>query len=444
MRFTSFVVILLPIVLFWLTNRKKDLFSPSFAFSFLYVFKIVFPTIVYCFPENIPIAGNFFFEKSLQNDEVFFKYTLLQSIGYCLVLCGIKMFELKESNYELEMYRKNELESISESRKYIKWGYCFYLVGILGFFLVMSKVGGVVFFLKNLGQRTILVRDLDFETYLLSFLNYAPLILIYSKRWTKDKIRIWDVILVVLAGLMVGLGGRKALIMLVIECVVVYHYVVHPIKIKQVFNLKVISLCCFLLLFFTTYSKLRTPNAFDKFVDDPIGFYQKSNDGGLTKSLASESYIPLYVSVIDYFDKNSKWEGKSFASLPLAFIPSSFYPDKPPTDDGMYLYSIGHGAKVQPPMPTRKLNGSSWPLETFGAMYANFGLLGVMLGMFLVGCVISFLYRKMVFCDFKFKYVIFYTLMLFTFEFSTLRIVQAIIAFLILSFVQFVVDRKYA
>ena len=307
-----------------------------------------------------------------------------------MVLIGIRTFKTRRSFTGV----KETKECISDSRRYIFWGYCFYILGVIGFFMIMSSVGGIKFFFSNLGLRTYLVRDLDFETYLLSLLNYAPLVLIYSKKWTKERIKLLDVVLVILAGIMVGLGGRKALIMLVIECAAVYHYVVNPIKIKKILNFKVIILCCLLFLFFTTYSKLRTPGAFEEYINDPVEFYQGENEGGLTKTMAGESYVPFYVSIIDYFDNNNKWDGASFLGLLSAFIPSSFYPDKPPVDDGMYLYSLAHGNKVNPPMPIKDLDETSWPLETFGSMYANFGFIGVVMGMLLLGCVISYTFKK--------------------------------------------------
>lgn len=439
MRLFSLVIIIAPVLLFFVCNKKKDFLNPSTAFSLLYILKIVIPTIIYSFPENIYMADDFFLERSLCNDDVFSKYAIIQSIGYCVVLVGISMYKMKRTN-KIDI---DEIERSSDGREYRFWGYCFYLLGVIGFFMIMSKVGGIIFFFSNLGLRTYLVKGLNFETYLLSLLNYAPLILIYSKKWTKDRVTFLDVILVVFAGLMVGLGGRKALLMLVIECAAVYHYVVKPIKAKQIFNFKVITICCLLFIFFTTYSKLRTPGAFEEFVDDPIEFYVGKNEGGLTKSLAGESYVPFYVSIVDYFDCNNKWNGVSFLGLLSAFIPSSFYPDKPPVDDGMYLYSIAHGNIVTPPMPTKALDGTSWPLETFGSMYANFGFIGVIVGMLLLGCIISCAFKKMVCSNYQFKYVIFYIIILFTFEISTLRIVQAFVAFVMLSLVQFVIKRKY-
>lgn len=439
LRVLSFLTILFPVIFFLLTNKKRSFLYPPTGFTYLYIIKIVIPTITYCFVSNVYIANSTFLERSLSNDSVFLKYTILQSIGYCMVLLGMRFINTKNLPTYSNIIQNNE----QISARYKTWAYVFLIIGIIGFYIVMSHVGGVLYFFSNLGLRTYLVKDLDFETRLLSFLQYAPIILIYSKKWTKDPIRLWDIVLIIICGLMVGLGGRKALIMLFIESAIIYHYVVSPINFKKVLNAKIIIVVCFVLFFFSTYSKLRVPGAYDEFMNDPIGFYFDKNEDGLASTLVSETYVPFYVSVVDYFDTHERWYGASFASLFTAFIPSSLFPEKPPVDDGMYLRSIALGVNARPPMPAKSLDGSSWPLETFGAMYANFGPLGVICGMFLLGIILSLWYKKMIKNNFKFKYLIFYVMLLFTFEISTLRIVQLIMSFVLLSFVQFIIEKKY-
>lgn len=440
MRLSAAIIIVLPVLLFFFFSKKKrDLLNPYNAYTFLYILKIVLPTLIYSVSDNISIADHFFLERSLADDEVFLKYCVLQSAGYFLILSGIRLC-LKN----FISSTKQDVNVISERSSYLKWGYSLYFLGFIGFLLIISKVGGLMFFLSNLNLRTYMVRDLDFESYLLSLLNYAPLLLIYAKRWTKNSIKPLEIILIVLAGLMVGLGGRKALMMIVIECAVVYHYVVSPLEAKKIFNAKMISIIVVVFLFFTTYAKLRTPGAWEEFVNDPVEFYVGNNEGGLQNTIAGESYVPFYVATVDYFDKHPKWCGSSFNGLLTAFIPSSFYPNKTPVDDGMYLYSIAHGANIQPPVPTHSLDGTSWPLETFGAMYANFGVIGVLCGMLLLGFFIGQCFKRMVKSQYQFRYVVFYTIVLFTFEISTLRIVQVIIAFVLLSIIQFLINKRYA
>lgn len=442
MRFFSIIILILPIFLYFIfRNKKYDLFMPLNLYTFLYAIKIVLPCMVYSNPENIPIADDFFLERALQSDESFYKYACLQSLGYCLVLLGLKISIQKY----LKSYLNSDQKVLTEknlSVHYKVWGFLLYFLGTIGFIVIMNKVGGIVFFFSNLQLRSYLVRDLDFESYLLGFLNYAPLLLIYSKKWNKNNITIIDAVLILFAGLMVGLGGRKALIMLIVECSLIYHFVVTRIEAKRFFKFKYIALAIAIFFFFTTYSKFRKEGAIEDFLSNPIGFYSENVSGDFNSLLAGESYVPFYVAVVDYFDKNPKWDGASYLSLLTAFIPSSFYANKPPVDDGMYLYSIAKGKGiVKPPMPTKQLDGTSWPLETFGAAYANYGSIGVIVAMFLLGLILGQVFVKMIISKYGFAYVTFYIIMFFTFELSTLRIVQSIIAFCILYFVQFIVNR---
>ena len=108
-----------------------------------------------------------------------------------------------------------------------------------------------------------------------------------------------------------------------------------------------------------------------------------------------------------------------------AIIPSSLYPGKPPVDDGTYLYSICQGrTNIIPPMSFDNLDGSSYPLETFGSMYANFGLVGLFVGMIVLGGIYGYAYRKMKNNSYSLFNVVIYTQIIFTFQLSTLRIFQ--------------------
>ena len=111
-------------------------------------------------------------------------------------------------------------------------------------------------------------------------------------------------------------------------------------------------------------------------------------------------------------------------------------------DDGMYLYSIAHGRpNVKPVMPAKALDGTSWPLETFGSMYANFGVFGVFIGMLLIGMIIGWSYRKMVLEKFSFLWLLMYIHILFSFEISTLRIFQTFIFFISIFVISFIVKK---
>jgi hypothetical protein len=98
--------------------------------------------------------------------------------------------------------------------------------------------------------------------------------------------------------------------------------------------------------------------------------------------------------MLAYFTPERLWLGRSYLDLLTAPLPRSVYPDKPPVDDGVYLKSIADGRPVTPPMPARELPVTSWPMGNM-VPYMNFGIAGLVCGMFLVGVVIGAAYRYM-------------------------------------------------
>ena len=169
----------------------------------------------------------------------------------------------------------------------------------------------------------------------------------------------------------------------------------------------------------------------EAFFNDPMT-YISENTKEIGDQIRGESYVSVYTAAIYHAEDCGYWYGKSFLGLITAPIPSSFFNDKPPVDDGMYLYSICNGRNVEPVAATKSLDGSSFPLETFGAMYLNFGPVGVLLGMFVVGLAIGFAYYKMIKKNGDFMSLLMYVIVLFTFEMSTLRIFQVLISFVML------------
>lgn len=440
MRFIGSIFILLPVVIYLIRHRHASFFSPGVTFSWLYVIKVVIAVLIFSNTSNVD-KDNSFLQNALLSDDCFFEYCILQSLGYCLIIWGINIVKIPKVKTYFEHVSKYNRKL---GNKYRIIGYIFYIIGVVAFMSIMNKVGGILFFFTNLQHRRSLVEDLDFENMLLPFLNYAPLLLLYSKSLMRKKIGIIDILLILLAGIMTGLGGRKALLMIVIGCVFVYNFSVKPVVLKRFLKIKYIFGAFVLLIFFLFYSKLRSEGAAEQFVSNPTEFFESNKSDGITNALTSESYVPFFVGVVYHFKDNNYWLGSSFTGLVTAFIPSSLYPSKPPVDDGMYLYSIGQGRRnIKPVMPTKSLDYTSWPLETFGSMYANFGPLGVLLGMLLVGLVIGWFYKKMVLSNFNFFYIAMYIQILFTFEISTLRIVQIIISYILLNMLSLFINRKF-
>jgi hypothetical protein len=98
--------------------------------------------------------------------------------------------------------------------------------------------------------------------------------------------------------------------------------------------------------------------------------------------------------IVQYFTPERLWLGASYVDLLAAPIPRTLLPDKPPVDEGVYLYAITHGNIVRPSMPARQLPVTAWPMGNW-VMYMNFGLPGFVAVMFLNGAVVAAAYRYM-------------------------------------------------
>lgn len=264
------------------------------------------------------------------------------------------------------------------------------------------------------------------------------LLIIYSYKGSDKSLNIRIIFLIIVSGIMSGLGGRKALIILFIEAILLYHYTIKEIDIKNFIKIKYLLGIVVLYLFFILMSKFRTEGAVEAFLNNPLSFILDSNKG-LIVTIQSESYVRYFMALIEYFKSHSLWLGKSFLGLITAIIPSSLFPGKPPVDDGTYLYSICKGrTDIVPPMPFNQLNGSSLPLETFGSMYANFGVIGLFIGMTILGVIYGYSYRKMKRNSYSLFSVVIYTQIIFTFQLSTLRMFQLfelIVVFAVVTFI---------
>lgn len=96
--------------------------------------------------------------------------------------------------------------------------------------------------------------------------------------------------------------------------------------------------------------------------------------------------------MVSYFEPGRFWYGRSYLDLLLAPLPRRLVGEKPPVDDGMYIYSIALGREITPSLPASHLNVTSWPPGNWIG-YANFGIIGLLFFSYLSGLVLRFTYE---------------------------------------------------
>jgi len=441
MREIVCILALLPFITWILTHkRSKDIAAPYNLYTLLYILNIMLPVILYMNSDASKNIRLDFIREAVLNNFTYSSYIILQTLSYYLVIFGAKI-KIKNKTPIMTNIEEETDKSIQKKYKYI--GIIMWIIGAIAFFRIMHRVGGIYFFFTNLKYRASLTRDLDVLSWILPFVNYGVLFIVYSYKGTNKSLNIKLIILIVVSGIMSGLGGRKALLILLIESLLLYHYCVKKIEIKRILKFRYISGILILYLFFIVMSKFRTDGAFESFLENPFVFVMETN-GGILSTIKNESYVRYYIAIVEYFKTHDFWMGRTFLGLITAFIPSSLFPAKPPVDDGTYLYSIANGrTDIIPPMPFNKLNGSSYPLETFGSMYGNFGIIGLVVGMILLGVVYKYFYKKMIGSSYSLFSVVIYTQVIFTFQLSTLRIFQLLEVIVVFWFVTSMCDKKF-
>lgn len=441
------IIIVLPLFTWVLTIRKnQDIVAPVNIFTFMYAINIIIPTLLYMDTNTTGAISTAYIREAVLDDSTYITYVLLQTACYYLVVFGTKL-RLKTPLCESDSYRSEETVvheevDLDEQKRYKHIGVILWVIGCFAFFEIMRQVGGVYYFFTHLQYRVSLTRNIDFLSWILPMVNYGTLFIVYSLKGSNKSLNFKIIILIVISGLMSGLGGRKSLIILLIEALLLYHYTVRPINIKRILNVKYIAGLIVLYLFFILMTKFRTQGAFETFLENPISFVIEAN-GGLLSTIRGESYVTYYMAIIYYFKSHAFWMGRTFIGLLTAFIPSSLYANKFPVDDGTYLYSICQGrSDIIPPMAFNQLNGSSFPLETFGSMYGNFGIIGLFIGMIILGGIYGYAYRKMKNKSYSLFTVVIYTQIMFTFELSTLRIIQLLELMMMFWFITFIGKSK--
>jgi oligosaccharide repeat unit polymerase len=441
------IMMLLSILFFLIFLRdKNDIFSPRNLLPIFYLIKII-PSMLYISIKGVPLHINKpLIYEAITSSDAFIKYGLLQLISFIgmMTVINITLLKMKINSKPISCSSpKDEINNNQQKCMRLKlWGSFFLLVSFIAFVINIQSVGGLLYFLNNLQYRTILLRDQDILVWVSSLIVYAPLLFIYSKKYniSDKKISIFLWILLIFSGLIGGMGGRKYILFIIFYALFIYNYSVKKVNISRILSIRNILIACIVAFIFALLPMLRMHGRFDYMIQNPIEIITLAISN-ISMLFVNESYVPFYITVVHYFNSSNMWYGASFLGLLTAFIPSSLYPLKAPVDDGMYLYSIILGrTDVYPVMPTSGLNLSSYPLETFGSMYANFGFLGVILGMLLLGSIISKTYRYMQKKNNLFS-ILLYSNVVLNLELSTLRIVQLMFSILLVYIVSFTSEK---
>jgi len=139
------------------------------------------------------------------------------------------------------------------------------------------------------------------------------------------------------------------------------------------------------------------------------------------------SFISRDAFVYTHYTVENMYYGRTLLNLLAAPLPSRLFSWKPPTDDGIYLANFIRGDYVAP--PSRELPfWSSVPFSSQGSLYANFGILGVIIGSLMTGMIYEHAYTVLKEARFHISMIYIYYVVMYKFAFSSKNITQCLIA----------------
>lgn len=295
----------------------------------------------------------------------------------------------------------------------------------------LAHVGGVAYLIENLARRAELVAGVGVLGVLIepsAFL--AAFLLIYCRgRFGAPSTLM---VILVVSAIFVGLavfGGRKLPMFLVLFSAMAFHFYVRPLKI-----LSWQSFCIGLAVAFFFVWMLRLRSGVGS-IDPVAGSF-------LVEAIENSSYIDTYLFVLDYFNAREFWYGAAFGDLLIRLGISSLSDLRVPIDDGVYLRTLFQGWTVFPPAHFDDMFPSSWPPESFGNGYLNFGVPGVLVFFFIRGLVIGGLFGALKSSEYSPAMFFLYLFVVFNFHFTNLRLVQLFFVAIPVLLVVFVISRR--
>lgn len=415
-----YCILLTLLYVFEAFRGRKDLFSPRVVFN------------MFAWLKNVP----YFWETGgLYPDVLAEKYFIIKVLSCIFVNLGITFYEKSRQNSFRFVY--TESAGTNKTKKYHSISLILFIIGFAIKVYTILDAGGLVYILSHLNNRRVLMAGLHYQelfsnTFLVCSALCAEVVVLTSNK-RKGLLTFIIVSLVTFLSLAV-FGARRPAIMFLLQLLICYHFVYKTIRFRSLFSLKYILATILILFFIIFVPKLRESDN-SELLDSPAewiaGAAEESN-----RIFQEFSYLSGDMFVLEHFSSQNYWFGRSYLNILVQWIPRSLYPKKPPMDDGMYLYNMMCGIDVHPNDPTSKLYyQTSIPFTLEGALFSNFGWLGIVLGCLLLGLFYQAIYKLVRDTNGALLSTLIYQELIFVFVPSVLHTTSMLISVLIYSLV---------
>lgn len=244
------------------------------------------------------------------------------------------------------------------------------------YFSFLNQVGGLALLLMNMSNKSELIKGSAFFrlTFVYSTFLFGCLYICYisqKKSYSKTILFLWMMLLFLM---LASYGERKSAVVLIVVMALSWHIMIKPIK---VISGKVIASVSFVVFFAALAPPLREAGAFDKYALNPSELLVDMTPH-LGELFRRFSDIDISIFIFSHFKNvDDFWYLSTLNNFFIGFFPSSFYPGKPPLDEGVIIYNLANG--YAPPLDSsfEKYIPVGWPLSRYTTGWVHFGYLGV-------------------------------------------------------------------
>jgi oligosaccharide repeat unit polymerase len=388
------VLLILPLIYERYIKGRIDIFSPIVIVVFFYFIIFIIT--------SIDLLYNRFYE--LQNEEKFYTYAILYSIiSFHAFLIGYYS-NLSKIFLKIRVKRFTRLSV----NKVILITIFYSAISFASFFLIVKTSGGLFNYFENIKGSMVKLLTGSAFLYMGVILIKIPLLIWFGFQVKRARFSILFLVYFLIASmLLVFLGERGHFVFLVISLLVCYHYIKQRLKLIPV-SIFALILYLFLLLY-GQYRELGLQNT-NRIVNKES--YRLGTVITYKKLVENFDQLIRVKDIIKYVPEKLDYQyGKTFFNLLFKPIPSRIWPEKP-QGAGYYVTKSLY--------PKHFTANASIATSLLGELYLNFHVVGIIVGMFLFGLVVSAFYKFLAFNLSDFNVIIIYSLS-FPYFFSELR-----------------------
>ncbi len=373
-------------------KQSKDFFSPVSFYNFFTFLSIV--------PRLLIMDANVY--NGQLADETLIRYTFFTSIGIISINFFFLINEKKLSKTYITNYVNSQIDALkfkeklcfTQSNIYI---FTLFFIGVFSKIYLLITSGGLSFIWANINQRTVLLSGNNYINSL-EILMIIASSLMFEKYIVSNRgqYRIIFLLMTFITSLLLlSFGGRSSFVKFFLLLFFVYNYRYKLVRLHDFMKIKHVILYVILILVIVMLPMVRNSD-FSSIYLSPVLWISEAWKN-IFKVFDAISAVDRDMMTYDLFNERAFWYGEIYLGLFYAAIPRSMYPDKPPVDDGVYLANLIRGFEIEPLTPYNEvILHSSSPFSSFGIMYANFGIIGILLcGFILQRCYFA-MYKRMV------------------------------------------------